>query len=367
MPHNTLCGFDGRMKSIVIELHHIRRSSTLAVVAILICGLLACSNAVEISPTPTPNPNMSRIAFVSDRDGSWDIHIMNADGTGLRNLTKDPSLDSHPAWSTDGTRLLFHSDRDGDREIYVMDVDGSNVLQLTDDPAADHSPAWSPDGSKIAFISDRGGRTELWMMNSDGSEPMSLTPRVKNARWPAWSPDGKLIAFISDKNLYYTNPDGTVWERVISADDFVLEGFFIGWPDWSPNGEKLALVSNFRDRSRLLVGSVYTADSEDGFNFRPVYYDNRGVEDPDIEKPVDNPVEFDERPTWSPQGKKISYSSFTEAGGMDIWVVDFETKIFTRLTDNPGMDSLPVWEPSGFVPEYPASSSTSTPPSGPLP
>lgn len=330
-------------------------------------AVLACSSAEPPPPTPTPNPNMSRIAFVSEREGNWDIYLMNADGSDVRNITKNAALDGHPSWSPDGSRLMFYSDRDGDRDIYVMNTDGSNVVQLTDDPGADHSPAWSPDGARVAFISDRDGRSSLWLMNADGSEPENLSPRAPNARWPDWSPDGSLIAVVSDKHLFYMDPDNSVWARIINAEDFALENFFIGWPDWSPDGERVALVSNFRDRDRLMVGSVYTADSEDGFNFRPVYFDNRGVEDPDIVKPVDDPVEFDERPTWSPNGKKIAYASFTEDGGRDIWVVDFESKVFTRLTDDPAMDSFPAWEPSGTVPVYPASSSTTTPPSGPRP
>ncbi len=349
-----------------------RKAITTIVLALVMAGttasaVVACSSPEPPPPTPTPNPNMSRIAFVSDREGNWDIYLMNADGSDLRNLTNNPGLDGHPSWSPDGSRLMFYSDRDGDRDIYVMDVDGSNVVQLTNDPGADHSPAWSPDGTRVAFISDREGRTNLWLMNADGSDSVNLSPRAVNARWPDWSPDSSLIAVVSNKDLLYVDPDASIWTRTITANDFALEAFFLGWPDWSPNGERLALVSNFRDRDRLMVGSVYTADSEDGFNFRPVYFDSRGVEDPDIERPVDDPVEFDERPTWSPDGKKIAYGSFTEDGDMDIWVVDFETKIFTRLTDYPAMDSFPAWEPTGAVPVYPASSSTSTPPQAPRP
>ena len=57
----------------------------------------------------------ARIAFVSDKDGAWDIWIMNPDGSELKNITKHSSLDSHPSWSPDGENITFYSDRDGNK------------------------------------------------------------------------------------------------------------------------------------------------------------------------------------------------------------------------------------------------------------
>ena len=56
----------------------------------------------------------------------------------------DPAFDSDPVWSPDGRHITFSSNRDGDYDIYVMDADGSNIVQLTDDSAVDFSPAWQP-------------------------------------------------------------------------------------------------------------------------------------------------------------------------------------------------------------------------------
>ena len=79
---------------------------------------------------------------------------MNADGSGLRNLTNSGSEDIMPAWSPDGSQIAFESDRDdGNHEIYVMNADGSNPRNLTNSGFSfNYSPAWSPDGSQIAFI-----------------------------------------------------------------------------------------------------------------------------------------------------------------------------------------------------------------------
>ena len=56
---------------------------------------------------------------------------MNADGSGQRNLTRNPANDSDPTWSPDGRRLAFVSDRDGDLEVYVMNADGSGQRRMT--------------------------------------------------------------------------------------------------------------------------------------------------------------------------------------------------------------------------------------------
>ena len=65
-------------------------------------------------------------------------------------------------------QIAFCSNRDGNFEIYVMNTDGSNPVRLTNDPAQDVTPAWSPDRTKIAFGSTRTGNTDVYVMNADG-------------------------------------------------------------------------------------------------------------------------------------------------------------------------------------------------------
>jgi len=90
-----------------------------------------------------PRPMEPRIAFSSDRDGDWEIYVMNADGSGQINLTNEPSTDWFAACSPDGTRIAFPSERDGDWEIYVMNADGSGVTRCTEEPVDDGGPEWS--------------------------------------------------------------------------------------------------------------------------------------------------------------------------------------------------------------------------------
>ena len=125
---------------------------------------------------PVWSPNGKQIAFASDADGDPEIVLMNADGTGITQLTNNRGVaDFGPAWSPDGKQIAFTSDRDGNGEIYVMNVDGTGVTRLTNNAAFDFLPVWSPDGKQLAFVSNRNGYFHIYIMNADGTGVTQVT------------------------------------------------------------------------------------------------------------------------------------------------------------------------------------------------
>jgi Tol biopolymer transport system component len=149
------------------------------------------------------------IAFVSTRDGNAEIYVINADGSGLQNLTNDPGMDYWPAWSPDGTRIAFSSSG----HLYVMNAGGSERREVRPaDPTtlSLEEPAWSPDGMKLAasrvFRHYSCGRdctlqfaSGLFVMNVHGGDVVSVIRVQTGYRrpvyyhyQPAWSPNGEI-------------------------------------------------------------------------------------------------------------------------------------------------------------------------------
>ena len=109
--------------------------------------------------------------------GCWQddcgIIVMQNDGTRPRQVAAGSS-ETNPEASPDGRRVAFMSQRDGNWEVYAVRIDGSGLRRLTHDPANDGLPTWSPDGRHIAFVSDRDGSWAVWVMEPDGSEQRRL-------------------------------------------------------------------------------------------------------------------------------------------------------------------------------------------------
>ena len=116
-----------------------------------------------------------KIAFQSDRGGSYEIYTMNADGTKIHNLTSDPAKDADPTFSPDGNKIAFRRNRHHNSDIYTVNPKGTWLIQLTTDPAEDDEPAFSPDGKKVAFDSDRSGNSDIYKMNVKGTSLIRLT------------------------------------------------------------------------------------------------------------------------------------------------------------------------------------------------
>lgn len=267
-----------------------------------------------------------KIAFMSDRDGSEQIYVMNADGSNPTRLTNGPANNRRPAWSPDGKKIVFASNRDGDFEIYVMDADGSNPTRLTNNPATDDQPAWSPDGTKIAFTSDRDGNTDIYVMNVDGSSPTRLTKY--GPPWEvglaSWSPDGTRIAYFEE--ICDPPPDGCGGStQIMNADGSDDHAVVAGGsrPAWSPDGGRLAFGT----------GQIWVLSLDGSGHIQVI--DPRDIGGQHIE------------PNWSPDGARIVFVSTGcfACTTWSIYVMNTDGSGVFRLTHSTGSDHSPVWRP----------------------
>jgi len=134
-----------------------------------------------------------RIVYTTRARGSSNIWLVNADGTGQKQLTIDARDNVKPSVSPDGRYIVFVSNRTGDRCVWRMDIDGSNPKQLTYDIDA-RGPEITPDGKSVVYWDVGSGKRTLWKVSIDGANQVQLTDYY--ARSPVVSPDGKQIAFV---------------------------------------------------------------------------------------------------------------------------------------------------------------------------
>jgi len=190
-----------------------------------------------------------KVAFVSDRDGQkgTDIYILDIATLGITRLTYDPDyLNTAPSCTPDGHAVIFTTNRDGDQEIYGIVPETRALTRITFSPVEDAHPQVSPDGSKIVFQSQvQGGGWEIFIMDIDGKNLRRLTFNPGDDIQPSWSPDGKWIAFASNRDgnfkIYVIDTEGKN-ERVLTQDNNNNLH-----PVWSPDGRKIAFES---DRTR---------------------------------------------------------------------------------------------------------------------
>lgn len=271
----------------------------------------------------------ARIAFVSERGGTRDIHVMDADGGNRTNLTNHPAWDdTEPTWSPDGNRIAFTSTRDGNSEIYVMDADGGNQANLTNQLQRDTSPAWSPDGSRIAFTLTPDGNADVYVMDADGRNHRNIT----SGSDPAWSPDGSQLVFVSyrDGNHEVSYRGGNREICIMDADGGnhrkIATYAEAADPAWSPDGKTIAFVHGG------LFTRIWMMDA-DGGNQRSA---------------PDDSLSFDSGPAWSPDGNHIAFSSWSwrrYGGPEDIYVMDAGGGNITNISNDPNHSSQPAWSP----------------------
>jgi TolB protein len=127
------------------------------------------------------------------------IWTVNVDGTELTQFAQG----AYPVWSPDGKRIAFSSDVSGNWDIWMMNADGSGLTQITNDPKQQFSPSFSPDGKWITYSSNVSGHFDIWIMKADGSAQTQLTTDKSEASTPFWGRDG---------NIYFSSNKAGNWD-----------------------------------------------------------------------------------------------------------------------------------------------------------
>lgn len=175
----------------------------------------------------TVSPDGKTIIWTSVRDGDLDIYAMDLDGSHHRRLTDDVGYDGGAFFSPDSKRIVYRASHPtdpaeiahykellgqrlvepGQLELFIMNADGSGKRQVTSNGASNFSPFFHPDGKRIVFSSNietrgEGGRPSfhLYLVGDDGAGLERLTFEGEFNSFPMFSPDGKRVVWVSDRN-----------------------------------------------------------------------------------------------------------------------------------------------------------------------
>lgn len=172
----------------------------------------------------TLSPNGRKIVFTSLRDGDLDIYSMDVDGSNLRRLTTALGYDGGPFYSPDGKQIVYRAWRPQTArdstdyktlldqnlvrptrmEIWVMNADGSGQRQVTSLGGANFAPYFHPDGRRIIFASNhknpRSRNFDLYLVDVDGTGLEQITTHSDFDAFPMFSPDGRRLVWASNRH-----------------------------------------------------------------------------------------------------------------------------------------------------------------------
>jgi eukaryotic-like serine/threonine-protein kinase len=218
-------------------------------------------------------------------------------------VTNFAGVQAEPAISPDGRSVAFVSNRDGNYNVYVGLVRGGSLIQITHDSNLESRPSWSPDGATLAYARlNHWGLWDIWEIPALGGMPRRV---ILNATDPDWSPDGHSLAYLNHTN-------GGIWISGISGENarqavppWTASGQVVfGWdtqPRFSPNGRQIAFAARYAEGgpdSRLAVADLDTGKTR--------LLANGGL--------------MALSPTWSPDGQFIYFAS-SRGGTVNIWKI----------------------------------------------
>ncbi len=263
-----------------------------------------------------PGPFLSQIAFASDRDGHWEIWLMDWDGGNQGGITHHGALSILPCWSPDNERMVYTSFARGTSDMYIISRRGGARTRISTGLGLNTSATFSPVSNDIAFVGSVAGNPDIYVIKDDGSNRRRLTTSSSIESTPEWSPNGRQISFTSGRSgspqIYVMDAEGTNVRRIS------FEGEWNDDATWSPDGEQIAYTSRVSGRFQIRVANLITGESRilagEGSN---------------------------EQPTWSPDGKWLAFQS-SRSGKWQIYRMRIDGTGIEQLTSS-GENKDPDW------------------------
>lgn len=338
-----------------------------------------------------------------------DLYVLPIEGGTARPLTRGMAFDTQPRFSPDGRSIVFVSDRDGSENIWIMEIDGGATGQLTaGKDTVFVSPEWTPDGEAIVAARTgvvRNSPVELWLYSIADKKGLCLINRERNgltALGPAFGAGPRFLYF-SQKSAALQNWRPQVGEYQLAVYDRQTQEVYPGSnaqggglrPVLSPDGRWLVYASRFHQDTGLRLRDLHSGEEE--WLAYPVEYDVQAAQHaswdlmpgssftpdskflittiegkiwkvgvPDgrrtpipftvkVEQPMGPAVHpelrLDDRPVRarrisdpkiSPDGRNVAFSALGR-----LWIMDLADQKTRRLTSADSGEFQPSWSPDG--------------------
>ena len=311
--------------------------------ALLVLALSGC--ALKGSEVATGG-----VVFSADSNDNVDIYKIDDETGQPVRLTSANGRDFAPAWSPNKKTIAFLSDRNGTPSLWVMDLSGESKRQISVADRTVESFRWAPDSKRIGAEFSDSATHWIDVIDVESGEAIALTSRAEDVRIGDWSPDGQWLVYAAikgqDRGIRRRNPTGVDEITITTGEDVD--------PRWSPNGKYIAFNRIAEDGSTALVvtdkdGGNATDLSPDesessSFDWAP---DSKHIafvsetsgnaeiyvatpDGKDIEQLTSNRV-IDADPRWNSKGSSILFLSEGD-GSYDVYSMNKDGERQVRMT-----------------------------------
>jgi TolB protein len=241
-------------------------------------------------------------------------------------LTNNSSDNRYASYNKDGEVIVFESNRDGHWQIYIMDINGNKQERIINSEFNDRRPTWHPYKNIILFESDRTGTNELYTYNLADRTLKKVPIDLKgNKMYAQFAPNGKELVFNykvrnNNYNIYTISINGKRREKIID------NAYANTYPRYSPKGDAILYFSKKHTKNvneELYVKNIITKKER-----RLTVSSNQNS-----------------FATWSSNGARLAYSSNAVSGNHEIFFMNKNGLLNKQITFNSEGNTLPNWSP----------------------
>ena len=270
-------------------------------------GISRLANDSGRIASPVLSPDRTKLAYMSEDIGNWDIYIYDISSGKKMNITNNPAIDGFPAWSNNGDKITYMTTVGKEQNIYMSNIDGSDKTRVTLGKNMDTQSLWSPSlPSVIYFKSATRDEESLNKFDMNTGETFRITGGGAHEVLRQ-VPERNQISFIqrtNNRNALWVFDEDEGQSYSLVETPFRMTGYA-----WSPDGKTLAIVIN----SNL---EIYKYDSENGLMFGFT-------------------IESAAYPAWSKNGNDIYYNKRVESGDLQIFKYNLKTNKEIQITNEP--------------------------------